>query len=128
MIGAMLASRGWWPDRVLSSDAVRTRETWAAAAPAGPPAEASYLSAFYESGAVAALEAAQSLPPSVTTLLTLGHNPEWERLVGLLTREFVVLGTAHTALLSCAKARWDDAVVPGLWQLEEILQPTDPSD
>ena len=61
-IGAALVERGWTPELVLSSDAQRTRETFAGMSEFFPSAvEARYLTSFYHAG----LGAAQGELPAV---------------------------------------------------------------
>jgi phosphohistidine phosphatase len=73
-LGQWLASRGYLPQKVLCSDAVRTRETWAGLAPAMPQAPALELKpALYHAGPdvmLAVLQHAQS-----DVVMMIGHNP-----------------------------------------------------
>lgn len=73
-LGAWLASRGYLPDEVLCSDALRTRETWEGIAPAIPaPPQVTLKPALYHAGPdvmLAVLKRAKG-----ETVLMLGHNP-----------------------------------------------------
>ena len=73
-LGAWLASRGYGPGEVLCSDATRTQETWAYAAPALPGTPVLILKpALYHAGPdvmLAVLKAA-----TADTVMMIGHNP-----------------------------------------------------
>lgn len=118
-----LARRGWLPDRALSSDAMRAKETTARVLQATPGVPADYTRALYTGGADAAAEALSLLPDGLQTVLLVGHNPEWERLVAWLTGEVVGLGTANAALLETTSPSWAGAVGPRAWSLREVVRP-----
>ena len=74
-IGRWLAERGQVPARVLSSDAVRTRETWARIAEELPNAPgADWLHGLYHATPAALLEVLRGAGTASPVLL-LGHNP-----------------------------------------------------
>ena len=74
-IGAWLKDKGYVPERVLSSDSARTRETWALVEAAlGSGAEVEWLSALYHAGAQTMLDVLQGAG-STPHVLMLGHNP-----------------------------------------------------
>ena len=118
-----LASIGWQPQHVLSSDAERTRET------------ASLLLREWEDGVAAEfsenlyLAGAQELETElgaiseeVDTLLVLGHNPGWEHIVHRLTGESVVMKTSAAALLNGMCESWGEAFQTS-WNLTAIVYP-----
>ncbi|SDW80564.1 phosphohistidine phosphatase [Ruegeria halocynthiae] len=70
-IGGWLQSNGWQPDEVLSSDALRTRETWDRLGLSAPKVDfrpALYLAAPDEM-------LAELMASSGNSVLMLGHNP-----------------------------------------------------
>ncbi|GAB4271412.1 MAG: histidine phosphatase family protein [Pararhodobacter sp.] len=73
-LGEWLASRGYIPDEVLCSDALRTRKTWSGIAPALPGTPVLVLKpALYHAGPdvmLAVLRHATS-----DTVMMIGHNP-----------------------------------------------------
>ena len=73
-LGGWLASRGYQPDMVLCSDALRTRETWAGVAPALQQAPDLVLKpSLYHAGPdvmLAVLRHARG-----DTVMMIGHNP-----------------------------------------------------
>jgi len=73
-LGGWLASRGYLPDVVLCSDALRTRETWEGIAPALPaPPMATLKPALYHAGPDVMLAVLRHATGD--TVMMLGHNP-----------------------------------------------------
>lgn len=74
--GRLLAARGWVPDLVLCSTAVRTRETWRLASLAGAQAgEVRYLDDIYEAPVGRLLDVVRSAPDDIGALMLVGHGP-----------------------------------------------------
>ena len=114
-IGASLVQRGWIPDLVLSSDARRTRETFAGLSES--------FSSFYLAGPRAAGEEVAQLEGAVSCVLLLGHNPGWESLVEALSGEEVVMNPATAALLTLELDDWQGAMQAGKWKLQDAICP-----
>lgn len=73
-LGGWLASRGYLPDEVLCSDALRTRETWERIAPAMPaPPQVTLKPALYHAGPDVMLAVLRHATGN--TVMMLGHNP-----------------------------------------------------
>lgn len=73
------------PDRVLCSDARRTRDTLAFLIPdLVDPRHVEYEAALYHAGASALLARLRGLPGTARTVLVVGHNPGLSDLVNLL--------------------------------------------
>lgn len=85
VIGAYMVRHALRPDRVITSPATRTRETWALAAPAfadvPPTVEEARL---YEPTPEGLLDVVKSVSPQVGTLLLVSHNPGLHELAVLL--------------------------------------------
>ena len=126
LVGAALVERGWAPDLVLSSDAQRTRETFAGLSEAFPGnVEARFLPSFYLAGPRAAGEEVAELEGAVSCVLLLGHNPGWESLVEALCGEDIIMEPATAVLLSRELAGWDYGMQTGKWKLEGVIYPQD---
>lgn len=122
-VGAALTRRGWLPERVVASDARRVQDTWNALALEGRIA-VEFTRALYDRGAEAALEALSLVAPQTRTVLLLGHNPEWERLIGWLSGDTPRLSTANAALLRGEPSDWEAAVGgPGRFALLDVIRP-----
>lgn len=118
-----LRALGWAPDRILCSDARRTRETAEACAgewPELPPAEPTPR--LYAADPPAVAELVARTADAIATLWLIGHNPTMEELAGQLGRLRVGLGTADAALLEIDAASWAEAMTRR-WQFVELVGP-----
>lgn len=120
-IGQALRERGWIPDRILSSDAARTQETWRRMAPhLAPDAPVALHPSLYLCSTAVPLQllAAQS----DATIMVIGHNPTTEDLLPLLCGEQHQITTCNAALLESDQPGWA-AAVRGRWRLVALLRP-----
>jgi phosphohistidine phosphatase len=69
-LGQWLTSRGYVPDQILCSDAMRTRETWALTGLTGTP---EYLSELYHAAPEVMMAALRRATGPI--VMMLGHNP-----------------------------------------------------
>lgn len=125
-VAERLVELGWVPDRILSSDAQRTRQTCAGMAEALEGVPVSYASDLYHGG----LETIAALVPELdgdnTTVMVVGHNPGWEEAASTLTGVHVMMTTANAALLSTDVEGWAEALrLDGGWRLEHLVRPKD---
>jgi phosphohistidine phosphatase len=129
-----LAERGFRPELLLTSPALRARETLAGvrgALVAARREEADEV--LYLAGAGRLLTRLQALADADTQVLLVGHNPGLGELVRLLVERGaadVLLRAAHglapatLAALRLATPHWRD-VGPGSAELVEFLRPRD---
>jgi polyadenylate-binding protein len=124
-IGQKLAELGWIPERVFSSDARRTRDTWKRMrAELGDDIEAAFTRQLYHAGIGAVREVLADLPDVVGTVMVIGHNPGWEGVIDALTAAEVRLTSCNAALLSIEADTWRDAISQeSRWQLHQVLRP-----
>ncbi|MCX4240568.1 SixA phosphatase family protein [Paraliomyxa miuraensis] len=123
-MGKRLRELGWVPQVVVSSDAVRTRETWARIEDAlGGEPTVTFTSAFYLAGIEAIRAALSELPGNVETAMVIGHNDGWENALYELSGVRVRLTTCNAALLHTTAEHWSDAAARSDWALEELLRP-----
>jgi phosphohistidine phosphatase len=124
-VGELMADRV--PERVLSSTAVRTRETVAAlkkgAQHFGPVA---FLPELYLAEPSACLKALAEHGGDATSVLLVGHNPGLEDLVSLLTGERVSLPTAALAECALDLDAWSAVTVETRAELIGLAYPRDP--
>ena len=129
-----LVERGWVPDEIVSSDAVRTRETAQCMLPFfHPEPSVSFSRSLYHGGMTDVETALRSLSARVETVLLLGHNPAWEEVLFWLTGIERELKTAYAALLDLELKRSSvadrDAIWSGLfppehrWHLRDVVTP-----
>ncbi|MEV2279289.1 histidine phosphatase family protein [Nocardiopsis sp. NPDC049922] len=93
-VGRLLAKRGYEPDHVICSAALRTRQTLDGVLGAMEPEtapEIEYSEAAYSAGVDALLEMVNYVDPDVRTLLVVGHNPTIAQLAaGFVGNEALV--------------------------------------
>ena len=83
--GRFLAEQGLVPDHALISDAVRTRETWAAVREAcGSDAQEEVTEDLYAASPSDVLEAIRMVPDAAATCIYVGHNPTAAHLAAAL--------------------------------------------
>lgn len=129
-VGAELARLGWVPQRVISSDATRTRETWELLSESiGGEPEVRFTGELYLAGPDEVESALRPLADEVETALVLGHNNGWEEVVAWLSRHPVMLTTANAALLSVEAPSWEAALDRmGEWTLHQVVRPKELED
>ena len=122
-VAVRLVELGWVPERVLSSDSVRTRQTWELmAGHFVPPPEVEFRSDLYH-GSVDEVETIlREFDPAVRTVLLLGHNPGWEAVAEWLTERDLEVKTGAALLLEARGDTWSEPG-PGGWRLEEAVNP-----
>lgn len=111
-LGEWLASRGYVPEQVLCSDALRTRKTWSGCAPALPGTPILDLKpALYNAGPDVMLAVLRHA--SANVVMVIGHNPgiaEFaHRIVARapLNPEFQRYPTGATLVVDFAVDSWD---------------------
>lgn len=124
-IAEVLARIGWTPHRVISSDSVRTTQTWNRMVDAFPreiPIE--FTRDLYHAGLGAVQQQVEDLESRVRTVMVLGHNPGFEHVVVWLAGDAVRLTTANAALLTHPADDWKQAIHDaGAWSVQRVLRP-----
>lgn len=123
-MGLLLSTLEQVPERVLTSSAVRARETVRLAAEAGGwtcPVEV--VPEFYESSAEAVLQRVLREDDGPSSLLLAGHEPVWSTLASaLIGGGSLRFPTAAVARIDLDAERWSD-VAPGRGWLVWFLNP-----
>jgi phosphohistidine phosphatase len=126
-LGEWLASRGYVPDEVLCSDALRTRKTWSGLAPALPGTPILGLKpALYNAGPDVILAVLKHA--SADTVMIIGHNPgiaEFaHRMVARepLSTEFQRYPTGATVVVEFNVDTWGD-ILPGTGAVLDFIVP-----
>jgi phosphohistidine phosphatase len=108
-MGELLLDEDLVPQAILSSAARRARETAEAVAEAmGYDGDIAYLDELYGAMASEYLGVLSRLPDDVDVALVIGHNPELQYLVEVLTGETEHLPTAAIAQIRMPVERWAD--------------------
>ena len=112
-LGIWLASRGYVPDEVLSSDAERTRKTWSGLAPALPGTPILSLKpALYHAGPDVMLAVLRHA--TTDCVMMIGHNPGIADFAGRLVAhaplnaEFARYPTGATLVADFLVDSWKD--------------------
>lgn len=123
-VGTRLRTLGWVPQAVVSSDATRTRQTWACMQPAlGDAAAVELTPSFYLMGITEIRAALRTVADAVDTVLVLGHNPGWEDAVRELSGVRVRMAPCHAVLLHTEAQRWREASARSDWTFASIVRP-----
>ncbi len=87
-IGALMATRGWLPQRALVSSAARTRQTWERVSGSLPQAaETRFERTLYMAKPQTILDMVCGLPETAASAIVVGHNPGMEDCARLLAGE-----------------------------------------
>lgn len=122
LIAGHLKALGWVPEQVLSSNAERTRQTWAGMAEVLGHVAADFMPGLYLASSEQALEEIEVHADQVQTLLLIGHNPGLEHLVYTLSGQSERMTTCNAALLRSTATDWKTALGQS-WTLETVLRP-----
>lgn len=122
-MGKLLSRLGETPDLIVTSSAVRARETALLAADAGEwGCETIEVDDLYGTSAGGALRVASRTPDAVDRLMLVGHQPTWGYLVRALTGAAVEMKTATVAAVDLRMASWRHAP-EAAGTLAYLLQP-----
>lgn len=123
-MGRLLANSGQLPELIISSTAVRARQTLEQASRAGAwNIETSFKRELYGASAEKVLALLKRQPQHIGSILLIGHEPTWSSLTALLT------GGSPPRFPTAAMARIDFNIhdwldtAPGAGQLRWLLQP-----
>lgn len=126
-VGDALAARGLIPDLVITSDAVRARETTEAVVRAsgyaGDVQSAPLLYLAAPDDICAVLRTVEAV--EARTIMIVGHNPGFSELVTKLTGEAVDLATATLAHVVLPIDRWTDLHPTTRGRLAALWRPRD---
>ena len=122
-MGRFIRKKKVVPDLVVSSPAVRARETIEAIMKiAELPSELRYDDRIYDAGAMRLMEVISEIDDERNTVLMVGHNPGMEELLGLLTDQLEHMATGTLARINLNGASWSN-VVAEKGSLEWIVKP-----
>lgn len=119
-----LRARGFSPDLILCSDAVRAAQTLDAVTRGGDFSgiQTKTLSLLYLADPETLLLRCCEVGEAIETLMLIGHNPGWSEAASYLSGSPLSLGTAQAALLEHTGQEWVEALhSPGSWRLRAII-------
>lgn len=110
LVGRLIRERKLRVDLIISSPAVRARETAALVREsAGLAAELLYDERIYEADASRLLEVVTQAAESADALMLVGHNPGLEELLAFLTGQQRHMATATLACVALDAEKWTEA-------------------
>ena len=111
LIGTLMKKQKLVPDLVLSSPAIRARETIEIVMKAAKLAvELRYDQRIYEAGPVQLLEVISQIEEEKKSALLVGHNPGLEDLLNALTGQAQHMSTACLAKIDLKANKWSKAL------------------
>lgn len=124
-MGGLLRREGLVPDVVVSSPAVRAKQTAEAVIAAGGfDAAVVFEESIYEASPNALREAVAAIDDAAATAMLVGHNPGIEGFIRYLTGEIEPMPTAAVAVVSLDIESWADAT-DNCGTLNMVLRPRD---
>jgi phosphohistidine phosphatase len=125
-MGKFLRENGLAPDFILTSTAKRARQTAKRVCTSGKfVAPIEECEELYFSGPDAYVSRIAEVPPTVRTLLVIGHNPDLEVLAGRLTGESAILPSAAIARIELKAESWRDLSTSETSLLKSLYRPKD---
>ena len=128
IMGELLCNEGIVPDYVISSPALRCRETVELLS---DPLELSddmvdYVEDFYQADTMDYLKAIADLPEGFSRIMIVSHNPSLERLLQYLTGDIETLSTAAAAWIKLPIHVWEEIIDHGVQgTLVKLWRPKD---
>jgi phosphohistidine phosphatase len=128
-MGEMLKEKELVPQIILSSTAVRARQTAELVAAACDfTGDILYLDPFYLAEPGAYLSGLATLSNDMERVMVIGHNPGLEGLLQILSGRIEALPTGTIAYLSLPVVSWHDLQNDTEGELLELLLPRDPEE
>jgi phosphohistidine phosphatase len=126
-VGKLLQDESMLPDLILSSTAQRARDTvQAVIQECSFDGEVDYRRELYQADADIIIELLTTLDEDVMCVMVVGHNPELEELLQVLTRIYEPLSPAALVKVRLPMPNWSALCedtrgeLAGLWRVREI--------
>ena len=124
-IGQLMTRYGFAPDVILSSPALRARETAKLVKKAADlGADITYEERIYEASPQTLRQVAASAGENFESVMMVGHNPGIEGFIRYLTGNLEPMPTAALAVIDLEIESWQD-VDAGLGKLRRVIRPKD---
>ena len=122
-MGEFMAANGFEPQVIVSSPAVRARETARLATEAARfPADIIHDERIYEASPRTLQTVASSINDRFESAMLVGHNPGMEGFVRLMSGRSEEMPTAALAVIDLDIERWSD-IDSGLGSLRRMVRP-----
>ena len=121
-MGGIMSERGFKPEKILASPAVRARETARLAKEGGKlEAEITHDEHIYEASPQALAQVVASVDDAHGSVMIVGHNPGMEGFIRLLTGRLETMPTAALAVIDLDIESWQDIANGG--KLRHLIRP-----
>jgi phosphohistidine phosphatase len=125
-MGRLLMEQELIPQLILSSPAVRARETVEAFIKAsGSPGEVKYFDSFYLAEPSVYLDIVKTLPDDLERVMLVGHNPGLEGAVQVLSGQVESLPTGAIAHIVLPIHHWSELTSDIQGELVQLWRPRD---
>jgi phosphohistidine phosphatase len=124
MMGQLLIDRELIPQLILSSSAVRARQTAEIVAEAAQyQGEIVYLDRLYMAEADEYINTLRELPDQIERVMVIGHNPSLESVLQVLADRVESLPTAVLAYIVLSVEHWSELSTKTSGEVVEIWRP-----
>ena len=124
-MGKLMEERGLVPDVIVSSPAIRARQTAELVCEAsGFEPEISFNELIYEANVGTLVAVVSELNDENGSLLLVGHNPGAESLIYYLTGEIAPMPTAALGVIELDIETWTE-IDGGCGKLKQVIRPKD---
>jgi len=123
-MGHLLAQKNVVPQLILSSPAIRARETVEAVIEASKfRGEVRYFDSLYMAEPSIYMDLIQALPEGAERVMLVGHNPGIEAVLQMLTEQVEALPTAAIAQITLPVQNWKSVTLETKGKLDHIWRP-----
>ena len=124
-MGGVIKRRGFEPDLIRSSPAVRARETARLVKEfSGSTADIEHDNRIYEASSKTLIKVVSEADNRFNAVMIVGHNPGMEGLVHALTGKSERMPTAAVAVIDLDISDWSE-VLDASGKLRELMRPKD---
>lgn len=123
-VAARIQQLGWTPQKVVSSNATRTTQTWEQMREVfEATVDITFTDSLYLAGLDKVCDELFALPEEITEVAVLGHNPGWQEIVQWLSGTAVRMSPGTAVLLQGEGKTWADALRQHKWEFGEVIRP-----
>lgn len=123
-IGKVLLEEGIVPEIIISSSAIRAHSTAKKVAKSSHyKGQVIIASSLYRGGPIEYLNVLRHQPDQARTVLLVGHNPDIEQLLEMLTRKESIMPTCSLAVINLPVERWMNLTNSTKAELRKVWRP-----
>ena len=128
-MGKVLLEEGIVPEIIVSSSAKRAHSTAKKVAKSSHyKGEVIIESSLYRGGPIEYLNVLRRQPDQARTVLMVGHNPDVEQLLEMLTRKEIIMPTCSLAAINVPVEHWKNLTISSKAELRKVWRPKELPD